>query len=264
MRLFGQRDTFAPDEALAFVATSPEPFAATTLEATLARRNANGTEQFMRRWNVDISGPESNQLSQSFSRADSFLESSAPGTYLFRLIREGKTLCKGTLTLIGRASAPPEEPIEPSDAAVDLTDWRSYRSDTLGVRFAAPDGWTVGSRRDGEEMSIWIRKSEIPPISLRLVQNPSDSFDVQERNKRQVFGKKYRRIGRNTDREFHGIPAESWAFTEPSDSGALKRVLKFQFDQNGSRWEFVIVALSSEYDSYREQFNQIIDRITFD
>ncbi|MGC4045606.1 MAG: hypothetical protein QM758_17585 [Armatimonas sp.] len=263
MKLSGETDSFAPDDAFAFVATSPQPFAATTLEATLARQNGSDTERFLRRWTVDIPGPESKQLSQSFSRVDSFLETSEPGTYIFRLIHDGKTLSKGTFTLTALEDSTPEETIEPEEKPADLTGWRSYRSDTLGVDFAAPDGWSVASGRDGEEIYLSIRKSETPPISLRLLQNPASTFDVQERDKRQAFGKKYHRIGRNTDREFHGIPAETWSFTEPSDSGALKRILKFQFDQGGHRWEFVIVAPEAEYDSYREDFNRIIDRIAF-
>ncbi len=262
MKLSGKGDSFAPDDVFAFVATSGQPFAATSLEATVARRNGS-TEQFLRRWTVDIPGPESNQLSQSFSRADGFLETSEPGTYIFRLIRDNKTICKGTFTLTAIEDSVPEETIEPGEEPVDITNWRSYRSDTIGVRFAAPEGWSVASGRDGEEVYISIRRSETPPISLRLVQNPPSSFDAQERDKRQAFGKNYKRIERNTDREFHGIPAETWSFTEPSDSGVLKRILKFQFDQGGHRWEFVIVAPQAEYDSYREDFNRIIDRMEF-
>ena len=263
MKLSGRTDSFAPGDALAYVATSPEPFSATTLEATLALRTGSDGERTLRRWDVEISGPENKQFSQSLSRADALIQSEEPGTYVLRLVRGGKTLCKGEFALKIEGKVAPEETIGADATPASLPGWLHYRSDALGVSFEAQESWTVKSGRDGDEAYASIRKGT-PPISLKLRQNPPSGFDVQERDKREAFGREYKRVGRNSDRQFHGIPAKSWSFQEPSDSDAPKRILKYQFDQKGNHWEFSFVAPAADYDGFEHEVNEIIDRIVFD
>ena len=268
LKIRDERERFSPDEAFAYVATSPEPFGATELEATLARKSAgDDSEKLVRRWTLEISGPESNKMSQSFAQLEAFAAGLAPGRHIFRLIRSGKTLCRGEFVVGESATPEPDETPGPESTPATAEDgWRSYRSEELGVRVSAPSDWSISGGREGEEAFVSIRKSETPPISLRLLKNPPSNFNTQESDKKKTFKKKYHRIGltQNNSRDFHGIPAETWAFNEPSDSGVKKKILKFQFEKDGSRWEFSIVAPAAVYDSYQEDFNRIIDKIEFD
>ena len=262
MKLSGRTDSFAPKDSLAYVATSPEPFSATTLEAKLALKDGRG-ERSLRSWDVEISGPENKEFAQSLSRADALIQGEEPGTYVLRLIRDGKTLCKGEFSLRSKEKVEPENTID-DDGTRQHPDWPHYRADSLGVEFDAPEGWTVKSGRDGQEIYVSIRKSETPPISMKLSQNPPSDFDAQEHDKREAFGKKYHRISLSSDRTFQNLPTKSWSFEEMSDSVATKQIRKFQVDKNGKRWEFSIVAPNDSYSpEFELEFQRVIDSIVF-
>ncbi|WP_309716952.1 hypothetical protein [Armatimonas sp.] len=263
MKLSGRTDLFAPKDSLAYVATSPEPFSATMLEAKLTLKDGRG-ERILRSWDVEISGPENKEFSQSLSRADALIQSEEPGTYVLRLIRDGKTLCKGEFSLRSKEKVEPENTIDADGTPLNPGDWPRYLADSLGVRFRAPEGWTVKSGRDGQEVYVSIRKSETPPISMKLSQNPPSDFDAQDHDKREAFGKKYHRISLSSDRKFQDLPTKSWNFEEMSDSVATKQFRKFQFDKNGKRWQFSIVAPSDYYSpDFELEFQRVIDSIEF-
>ena len=113
------RTRFYPSTPFAYVATATEPFGATELEATLAEksgRSDEGTERPVRRWKIEVPGPEDNLQLASRETAAEFVGSDRPGRYVFRLIRAGKTLCRGEF-VVREASTPEPAPTPTPDAS---------------------------------------------------------------------------------------------------------------------------------------------------
>jgi hypothetical protein len=106
-KIINQKSTFHPNDPLAIVVMSEEPFGKTTIELMLSSVSEKGSEVVVWRQAIIISNPAKHKNTVTrFERAKKLLRDQKFGSYTLRCFREDTILAEGKFTYEGPKSDP--------------------------------------------------------------------------------------------------------------------------------------------------------------